>query len=697
MQDKLLLLCEFLNDILYVEDEDEMTWTSERYKDRLAFDSEEDAMYKLWDGVRMLGNEILLLKSSGTDAARNRKLAALTTEEKTELTEVERIIDENCIDYYFQPIVNTVDGGIYSYEALMRPRSDIGLTPYHVLKYAELTDRMNDIERATFLNVLNFIDSNKEKFKDRRVFINSIPKTKLDNAAFRRVGELLMKHSDTAVVELTEQAELDDGELDALKERYMNMDIHTALDDYGTGYSNVQNLLRYMPNYVKIDRSLLNDIQNSPNKRHFVREIIEFCHENGIMALAEGVETSEELRTVIMLGADLIQGFYTAKPNAEVLESISEEIREEIKLCQQERQEGKDQQIYTAEVNEKVLLERLVKDDYKCVLVGKGFENGEVTIAGSSSLDTDIHIDVAEGFKGRIILDNAHLASVKNCPCIDLAENTDITLVINGENKLKKGGIRVPEGARFTLEGDGEININLDSPEFFGIGNEITAKHGELIFLQGGTVTINASGKSGVGIGSGYGGSTTISQGKYVLDLNGDAGVGIGTYFDDCKLDILTCDVSVDVWFARGVAIGSIGNAVDIHISQAIAKVYMGGEEIAAIGTLDGDSANVVIDYATTIVNINADRCTCVGALDQNTSFVIDTAAFRATAGGEKALPFGGFGGDTRVSWNNAETTVKLETDIDIEKYILADHIEVADSKTRFIVGGNEIHLKPFE
>lgn len=694
MQDKLLLLHNFINDITDVASEDELTELSESYKDKLGLDSEEDVLYKLWDGAQTLGREIQFLKSSGTEAARNRKLAALTAEEKNELAEVERIIDENCIDYYFQPIVNTVDGGIYSYEALMRPRSDIGLTPYHVLKYAGLTDRMNDIERATFLNVLNFIDSNKEKFKDRRVFINSIPKTKLDSAAFRRVGELLMKHSDTAVVELTEQAELDDGELDALKERYLNMDIHTALDDYGTGYSNVQNLLRYMPNYVKIDRSLLNDIQNSPNKKHFVREIIEFCHDNGILALAEGVETSEELRTVILLGADLIQGFYTAKPNAEVMDCIPDEIREEIKLCQQERQEGRDLQIYAAEATERVSLERLVKDDYKCILIGKDFENGEVTIVGSPSLDTDIHIEVDSDFTGRIILENAHLSSVKDCPCIDVAENSDVTLVIQGENKLKKAGVRIPEGARFTLEGDGSLNIYPDSPEYFGIGNCITARHGELIFKQTGTVTINASGKSGVGIGSGYGGHTTITQGKYVLDLSGDAGVGIGTYFADCNLKISQCDLSLDVSYARGAAIGSIGNDVDIRISQAIAKIYMSGEEITAIGTLDGGSADVLIDYATVIVNINGDRCTCVGALDQNTNFRIDTAAYRATAEGEKALPFGGLGGDTKVLWDNAEATIKLETDIDVEKYIQENDIKATNGRIRFTNYGKEIALK---
>jgi EAL domain-containing protein (putative c-di-GMP-specific phosphodiesterase class I) len=256
----------------------------------------------------------MLVRMKNYNSIINHKLSSLTEEERAELRETERIIDDNLFDYYFQPIVNTRDGGIYSYEALMRPRSAMKLSPLRVLKYAGLVDRLSDIERETFLNVLSIIDLRKNDFMGKFVFINSIPEAKLSTEDFRRVTKMLLKHSDMAVVEMTEQSEVDDDSLRKLKERYQNMGIRMAIDDYGSGYSNVGNLLRYMPNYVKIDRSLLSDIQDSPKKRHFVREIIQFCHDNDILALAEGVETAEELHTVIMLGADLVQGFFIARP-----------------------------------------------------------------------------------------------------------------------------------------------------------------------------------------------------------------------------------------------------------------------------------------------------------------------------------------------------------------------------------------------
>ena len=76
-----------------------------------------------------------------------------------------------------------------------------------------------------------------------------------------------------------------------------------AIDDYGSGYSNVNNLLRYMPEYVKIDRMLLTGIDADPHRQHFVKDIIEFTSTNDIKALAEGVETTKEMKTVIQLGA----------------------------------------------------------------------------------------------------------------------------------------------------------------------------------------------------------------------------------------------------------------------------------------------------------------------------------------------------------------------------------------------------------
>ncbi len=311
-----------------------------RYKDEL---SSYDDVYRRWIGSVNIGFEAIrrniTLKAlqKRFERLRNSKFAiysyaydSLDEKEKADYSLVTQILDENLFDYHFQPIVKAENGEIYAYEALMRAKTSTLVSPLSIIKYATMQERLFDVERSTFLNVLRIVNEKKEVFGDAKVFINSIPGVMVSDGDLSDISTHLEKISDKVVIELTEEAELNDEDLMKLKQFYQKLNIDIAVDDYGTGYSNVSNLLRYMPNYVKIDHSLVGEIHNQPKKQHFVREIIDFCHDNDILALAEGVETSEELRTVIHLGADLIQGFYTSKPKAEIIPHIDEKKRNEI-------------------------------------------------------------------------------------------------------------------------------------------------------------------------------------------------------------------------------------------------------------------------------------------------------------------------------------------------------------------------------
>ncbi|MBR3532660.1 MAG: EAL domain-containing protein [Clostridiales bacterium] len=264
-----------------------------------------------------------------------RKLSAddsLTEQEQKDAKTVSSILDDNRMNYFFQPIVDAKTGKIYAYEALMRSDTVPYLEPPVILRYAEFYDRLYDVEKATFSNVLRTMRNNENALSDgKKVFINSIPGCMLNDDDLKMVEEYMTGHPGSVVVELTEHSEMSDDELGRMKQIYERMGIKTAVDDYGTGYSNVSNLLRYLPDYVKIDRALLSGIEVSPQKQHFVREIIEFSHDNGIVALAEGVETEAELNTVIALGADLIQGYYTGRPATDMVQTIDPDVVKKIR------------------------------------------------------------------------------------------------------------------------------------------------------------------------------------------------------------------------------------------------------------------------------------------------------------------------------------------------------------------------------
>ena len=69
------------------------------------------------------------------------------------------MIDKNELMYKFQPIVSAKDGSIYAYESLMRTKPEVGLSPREILKYAEISEKLYDIEYYTFYNTLKIFYS----------------------------------------------------------------------------------------------------------------------------------------------------------------------------------------------------------------------------------------------------------------------------------------------------------------------------------------------------------------------------------------------------------------------------------------------------------------------------------------------------------------------------------------------------------
>ena len=264
---------------------------------------------------------------------RDQKLVfdtSLTPEQKKTAEIVRMLLDENRFRYHYQPIVSARTGEIYAFEALMRPDIDPYIGPAEVIEYAEHLGRIYDVEKSTFFNVLREFERNMDLFRDRKLFINCITGVTWNDEDTAIVAEKLRRYNKNIVLELTEQREADDQMLSRMKEQIRKLGIQSALDDYGTGYSNVVNLLRYMPDYVKIDRMLLSGIQDNPQKQHFVRDVAQFAHDNNFYVLAEGVETREELRTCIEIGADFLQGYYLGRPKAEIISEIDPKVRREI-------------------------------------------------------------------------------------------------------------------------------------------------------------------------------------------------------------------------------------------------------------------------------------------------------------------------------------------------------------------------------
>ena len=664
-----------------------------------------DEVYRRWIDSVNRGFEVLkrniCLKTAQKrlERIRNSKFTiysyaydSLDEKEKEDYSLVAKILDENLFDYHFQPIIDTKNGDVYAYEALMRAKTETKVSPLSIIKYATMQERLFDVERSTFLNVLQIVSEQKEAFGDAKVFINSIPGVMVSEGELSDISAILEKIADRIVIELTEEAELNDDDLMKLKQFYEKLNIDIAVDDYGTGYSNVSNLLRYMPNYVKIDHSLISDINNQPRKQHFVREIIDFCHDNNIKALAEGVETAEEMHIAINLGVDLIQGFYMAVPSPEIIHQIGDKRRSEIKQYYQERIDGEMKKVFYAGKTNRVILSQLVRDGYSEIVVGTDeMLYKDISVIGIPHMKTNIHLRVESGYSGRITLEDVYFTNIKKRPCIELGENTDTAVVLLGTNTMFGSGIKVPETSRLTLEGKGDLEIELNAAEFYGIGNDHYSCHGELIFDQDGSVNINCHGQKGIAIGSGLGGIICINRGEYHIKSNNDECVGIGSLTGKVDVSISYGNIEADFVVTSGVLIGSLKNDVSVKMKQTSMFFYGFGKSMSVIGSIKGEKVSITTNRIGAEINVTADESTLLGTLNGSSKLNISDSALKMKSTGKQALIFGGSNPDTEVELLNSDTQAVVYSAIGKDILAPDENVHIINGRRRIIINDVEI------
>ena len=230
--------------------------------------------------------------------------------------EFHRFVKEELVTYYFQPIISAKTGKIEAYEALMRANLPILKRPDVVMKIAREEGALREIERMTMFRATEAFADLREKKRikgDALLFINSIASQHMaakDEIEFNNRYAELQKQ---IVIEITEEESIDYHALE-IKRNAPGFEGAFALDDYGSGYSNEKSLLDLAPKYIKVDLSIIRDIDTDLDKQQIVENIVAYAHKRDMKIVAEGLETPEEIKKVLELEVDLLQGFYLARP-----------------------------------------------------------------------------------------------------------------------------------------------------------------------------------------------------------------------------------------------------------------------------------------------------------------------------------------------------------------------------------------------
>ncbi|MDD4263704.1 MAG: GGDEF domain-containing protein [Firmicutes bacterium] len=241
------------------------------------------------------------------------------------------ITENKQIKTVFQPIISLRNGVLLGYEALSRIIGESEFENTETLfATAKQYNRLWDLELLSRTTALEAAKSFMIPPFKVKLFINVHPRIMHDKA-FKKgfTKECLSKYSidpSNIIFEITERNVIND--MDGFKAtiyHYKNQGYKIAIDDVGSGYSGLNLISAVNPNYVKLDMKLIRNINKDNLKGAIVKGMVEFSKVSNVKLIAEGIETYEELETLIELGVQYAQGYFIQKP-AEKIHNIRPEV-----------------------------------------------------------------------------------------------------------------------------------------------------------------------------------------------------------------------------------------------------------------------------------------------------------------------------------------------------------------------------------
>lgn len=243
-------------------------------------------------------------------------------EERTLIAQEMRYALQNGdFEMYYQPKIHSQTGEITSMEALIRwPHKEKGfISPGMFIPIAEETGFIKEIDEWTLLQVCR----QNKAWQDAGVIsvpisINIAP-THFSQPNFlalvRRVIKQVGIEPRYIIIEITEGSALDNvGGVIQTINRLSEMGVGVSIDDFGRGYSSMNQLLMLPVSEIKIDRDFVKDIPTNPKKQVVVRNMVTLAHDLGLNVVAEGIETREELYYLNEIKCDEIQGYLMSRP-----------------------------------------------------------------------------------------------------------------------------------------------------------------------------------------------------------------------------------------------------------------------------------------------------------------------------------------------------------------------------------------------
>ena len=230
-------------------------------------------------------------------------------------------IAQDLFEVYYQPVYSTEKNDFVTLEALSRlHHPELGwIAPDVFIQIAEKNHMIEQITDLQFKRVCMFINEHRDLMKklfNIKVNLSSMDLMRSDcSSHFIRMMDDMDIHHDWIQFEITETVATEyNAGLGMVIDGFMAAGVRLCLDDFGSGYANLNTVMRLPFSAIKIDRTLLFDICNDKKRAMFYQSIVETFHRMGYSIVSEGVETEEEMSLLSSWGVDMIQGYYFSRP-----------------------------------------------------------------------------------------------------------------------------------------------------------------------------------------------------------------------------------------------------------------------------------------------------------------------------------------------------------------------------------------------
>lgn len=236
------------------------------------------------------------------------------------------IIENKYIRTVFQPIISLRDGNVLGHEALSRITIECEIKdPDMLFKAAGEYNRVWELEQLCRTKALETAYVFMIPPYSKKLFVNVNPDVMHDEQLKKGFTKAFLGKYEieprNVIFEITERNIVTDmTAFQATINHYKSQDYQIAIDDTGAGYSGLNLISDIKPNYIKIDMNLIRNIDKDSLKYALVKGLVEFSRISNVFLIAEGIETYQELETIVNLGVQYGQGYFIQRPISKVSE-----------------------------------------------------------------------------------------------------------------------------------------------------------------------------------------------------------------------------------------------------------------------------------------------------------------------------------------------------------------------------------------